>query len=71
MIPERIYPAGTIPAYSNYGLTLAGYIVSRVSGESIVQYVERHILEHQLVSTRVGKRDVVEANAFLQSRGGW
>lgn len=45
MIPERIYPPGEIPAYSNYGLDLAGYIVQRVSGESITQYIERHILE--------------------------
>ena len=45
MIPDRIYPPGTIPAYSNYGLALAGYIVARVSGESIAEYVDRHVLE--------------------------
>lgn len=44
-IPERIYPPGTIPAYSNYGVNLAGYIVERVSGMSIAEYIERHILE--------------------------
>jgi CubicO group peptidase (beta-lactamase class C family) len=43
-IPDRIYPPGTVPAYSNYGLSLAGYIVARVSGESITDYIERHIL---------------------------
>jgi CubicO group peptidase (beta-lactamase class C family) len=43
MIPERIYPPGEVPAYSNYGLNLAGYIVARVSGENIAAYVERHI----------------------------
>lgn len=31
-IPARIYPVGTTPAYSNYGASLAGYIVQRVSG---------------------------------------
>src|SRR5690348_12306363 len=31
-IPARIYPPGTVPAYSNYGAALGGYIVSRVSG---------------------------------------
>ena len=41
--PERIYPAGSTPAYSNYGAALAGYIVQRVSGEPFDQYVERHI----------------------------
>jgi CubicO group peptidase (beta-lactamase class C family) len=44
MIPERIYPPGEVPAYSNYGVNLAGYIVERVSGETIADYVERHIL---------------------------
>ena len=29
--PRRIYPAGQVPAYSNYGVALAGYIVERVS----------------------------------------
>ncbi len=43
--PQQIYPPGTISAYSNYGATLAGYIVERVSGEPFDQYVERHILQ--------------------------
>jgi CubicO group peptidase (beta-lactamase class C family) len=42
-VPKRIYPAGTMPAYSNYGASLAGYIVERVSGEPFDAYVERHI----------------------------
>jgi CubicO group peptidase (beta-lactamase class C family) len=42
-VPERIYSAGTMPAYSNYGASLAGYIVERVSGEPFDTYVERHI----------------------------
>jgi CubicO group peptidase (beta-lactamase class C family) len=42
-VPKRIYPAGTMPAYSNYGAALAGYLVERVSGEPFDDYVERHI----------------------------
>jgi len=42
-IPARIFPAGQVPAYSNYGASLAGYIVERVSGEPFAEYVERHI----------------------------
>ena len=34
-VPARIYPPGEVPAYSNYGVTLAGYIVERVSGEAL------------------------------------
>jgi CubicO group peptidase (beta-lactamase class C family) len=42
-VPYRIYAPGTTPAYSNYGTSLAGYIVERVSGLPYDDYVERHI----------------------------
>ena len=38
-----LFAPGTVPAYSNYGVALAGYIVQRVSGEPFETYVERHI----------------------------
>ena len=41
--PARMFAPGTIPAYSNYGVGLAGYIVQRVSGEPFEQYVQEHI----------------------------
>ncbi|MBX7483466.1 beta-lactamase family protein [Qipengyuania sp. 6D47A] len=44
-VPERIFDAGETPAYSNYGTSLAGYIVERVSGEPFNDYVERHIFD--------------------------
>ena len=44
-VPDRIYAPGTMPAYSNYGASLAGYIVERVSGEPFEQYVQRHIFD--------------------------
>jgi len=43
-IPARIFPPGKIVAYSNYGAGLAGYIVQRVSGEPLGEYIQRHIL---------------------------
>jgi len=43
-VPDRIYAPGTMPAYSNYGASLAGYIVERVSGEPFNKYVQDHIL---------------------------
>ena len=42
-IPEQIFAPGRVPAYSNYGATLAAYIVQRVSGERFEDYVQRHI----------------------------
>ena len=42
-VPERVFVPGTTPAYSNYGASLAGYIVQRVSGESFVDYLDKHI----------------------------
>ena len=44
-IPGRIYPPGTVPAYSNYATALAGYIVERVSGRPFEQYVTENILK--------------------------
>lgn len=43
-LPERIFPPGTTPAYSNYATAMAGYIVQRVSGQPFEEYVEQHIL---------------------------
>src|SRR5262249_43898316 len=44
-LPPRLYPGGDVPAYSNYGMTLAGYIVERVAGESFAEYMDRHIFQ--------------------------
>jgi CubicO group peptidase (beta-lactamase class C family) len=41
--PNRIFPPGEVPAYSNYGVALAGYIVERLSGERYEDYIDRHI----------------------------
>jgi CubicO group peptidase (beta-lactamase class C family) len=42
-IPTRVFAPGTTPAYSNYGASLAGYIVERVSGEPFNDYIANHI----------------------------
>lgn len=41
--PRRLFPPGQVPAYSNYGVSLASYIVQRASGEPFAQYVQEHI----------------------------
>lgn len=44
-IPTRIYPPGTVPAYSNYATALAGYIVERVSGRPFNEYIAENIFQ--------------------------
>ena len=44
-VPTRVFAPGTTPAYSNYGASLAGYIVQRVSGEPFDDYIDKHIFE--------------------------
>ncbi len=41
--PNRVFAPGTTPSYSNYGASLAGYIVQRLSGEPFDAYIEKHI----------------------------
>jgi CubicO group peptidase (beta-lactamase class C family) len=43
--PNEIYAPGTIPAYSNYGADLAGYIVQRVSGVPFEEYIQTNIFK--------------------------
>lgn len=42
-IPSQVFPPGEVPAYSNYGSALAGYIVERVSGEAFEDYIDKYI----------------------------
>ncbi len=42
-MPKRVFPPSEISAYSNYGASLAGYIVSQVSNKSFDEYVEDNI----------------------------
>ncbi len=50
-LPARVRPPGELTAYSNYGYTLAGYIVEQVSGMPFAQYVEQHLFQ------RLGMRE--------------
>lgn len=67
--PGRIFPPGTTGAYSNYGATLAGYIVQRVSGEPFDDYIEHHIFQ-PLGMTHASFRQPLPANLDpLMSQG--
>lgn len=43
--PAQIYRPGEVVAYSNYGNSLAAYIVERISGQAYHEYVQQHIFE--------------------------
>ncbi|MFC8191946.1 serine hydrolase domain-containing protein [Cellulomonas sp. NPDC057328] len=43
--PAQVYEPGTVPAYSNFGNALAGYVVEAVSGQPFAEYVDEHVLE--------------------------
>jgi CubicO group peptidase (beta-lactamase class C family) len=45
VLPDRVYTPGEVPAYSNYGVALAGYIVQRVSGAPFEDYMDQHVLQ--------------------------
>jgi len=42
-MPDRLFSPGAVPAYSNYGLTLAGYAVERTSGVPFKDYIRYQI----------------------------
>lgn len=43
--PAQIYRPGEVVAYSNYGNSLAAYIVERISGQPFHEYVQQHIFD--------------------------
>ena len=68
-MPARIFPPGKVPSYSNYGLTLAGYIVERVSGEPFEKYIAAHILDPLRMEHSSFAQPLPEALAPNMSRG--
>lgn len=44
-LPGRVFAPGTTAAYSNYGTSLAAYIVERAANQPFSTYVEEHIFQ--------------------------
>lgn len=75
-LPKQIFPPGSMGAYSNYGATLAGYVVQRLSGEDFDSYIEHHIFQ-PLGMTHATFRQPLPPNfvpdmsqGFLRASGG-
>ncbi|MBN2115775.1 MAG: beta-lactamase family protein [Anaerolineales bacterium] len=69
-IPARVFPPGTVGAYSNYGTALAGYIVERVSGMPFYEYVEKNIFA-PLEMERATFRQPLPADLAADMSGGY
>ena len=69
-LPERVFDAGTTPAYSNYATAVAGYIVERTSGESFDNYIEHHVFT-PLGMTNSSFRQPLPANLAGQMSTGY
>ncbi|GAA4704941.1 CubicO group peptidase, beta-lactamase class C family [Promicromonospora umidemergens] len=67
--PEQIYEPGTVPAYSNYGNALAGYIVEHVSGVPFEEYVERNIFEPTGMTSSTFEQPLPDALSDRISQG--
>jgi CubicO group peptidase (beta-lactamase class C family) len=42
-MPKQVFQPGEVSAYSNYGISLAGYIIERISGMHFYEYAEENI----------------------------
>jgi CubicO group peptidase (beta-lactamase class C family) len=69
--PRRLFPPGEIPAYSNYGVGLASYIVQRISGEPFEQYVQDHIFTPLAMAHSSFYQPLKKPLADLPSEGYW
>lgn len=68
-MPARIRPAGELTSYSNYGTSLAGYIVEVVSGIPFEQYIEENIFKPLGIEHSTFRQPLPEALAVNMSTG--
>ncbi len=68
-LPERIFPPGATPAYSNYATAMAGYIVQRVSGQPFDDYIEQHILNPLHMTHSTFRQPLPEGLKPMMSKG--
>lgn len=43
--PKQVFHPGKVTSYSNFGASLAGYIIEQVSGEDYADYMQEHVLD--------------------------
>jgi CubicO group peptidase (beta-lactamase class C family) len=76
-MPARVRPPGTFASYSNYGTTLAGYVVERLSGLAWDDYLERHVLDPLGMSHTTGRQPLPPhlagdmSDGYIRTGGTW
>lgn len=63
--PAQVYKPGEVVAYSNYGATLAAYIIERITGVEFYEYVNRNILD-VLNMKETSIQPIQKDNLYLQ-----
>ncbi len=69
VLPQRIYPPGQVPAYSNYGVALAGYIVERTTAQRFEDYIQAQVLDPLGMRHSSFRQPLPEALAADLARG--
>lgn len=70
----RLRPPGVLATYDTYGITLAGYLVEVVSGQSFEEYLEEHVfrpLEMRRTGITVPGSRSADAAVGYEFRGEW
>src|SRR2546422_2412021 len=64
-----MFPPVEVPAYSNYGVGLGGYIVQRASGQMFEDYVAEHIFQPLAMTHSSFRQPLAENLAPFPSEG--
>jgi len=67
--PHQIFAPGTVPAYSNYGADLAGYIVERVSGSPFDDYIQENIFRPLGITHATFVQPIPDSLKSMMSKG--
>ena len=68
-MPAQVYRPGTVPAYSNYGISVAGYIVERLTNQPLHQYLAQRIFDPLAMNSSSFEQPLPETLAIRLSKG--
>lgn len=68
-MPAQVYRPGTTPAYSNYAIGVAGYIVERLTNQPLHQYLSERIFQPLRMISSTFEQPLPEPLALRLSKG--